>query len=311
MKGANSTVTYNRIAVWLQRDNTLQPLLAAFASRRIDCIPLKGWALQRVYPQPEGRSMGDVDLLVRQDDFLPAAQLLQEEGFDLVEVFPAVDLAFLSIQLPQNWPPTLTFRSPQELELDLHREFLSNRWLTLLFTISMDAIWEAAIAAEQPVSFSHQLAAADMLGHLCLHIGTHAFHTSHGYRDIDLWVRREMRGEDWENFIARVQAWGSAVLSYWVLDFCRETLGTPVPDFVLEMLKPVRFKLAMAQVFKGKKNRTRPSLWQWILTERWGAMLRVVLGILFPERVYLKARYEGHLRIIQHWKRFAKLGFGD
>lgn len=310
MKGASASAYYARIAAWLRRDAALQPLLAAFESREIDVIPLKGWAVQRVYPQPEERSMGDVDLLVRQADFLKAAQLLRTHGYKLIEITPAVDPEIIESQAVETWPSTLTFRSPNGLELDLHQNLLSNRWLGPLFKIPMDAVWEAAVAVEPPETFFQQLAPYDMLAHLCLHNGSHAFQTAHSHKDIDLWVRNKMAQQDWEMFVARVQSWGSGVLSYWVMYYCRETLGTPVPEDVLQALKPGRFKLALAQVFKGKTARTHPSLGQWIVTDRWGAMLQVALGILFPERVYLQARYEGQMRIIRHWKRFARLGFG-
>jgi len=61
-------------------------LTSALAERSIACVAFKGMVLRTLYPQPDLRTMGDIDLLVRPADLLMAEALLQERGLRPVGV---------------------------------------------------------------------------------------------------------------------------------------------------------------------------------------------------------------------------------
>ena len=60
-----------------------QKLLQLLDENHIDCVILKGSAAALSYPQPTLRAMGDVDFLVRREDYEKAADLLEQNGFQL------------------------------------------------------------------------------------------------------------------------------------------------------------------------------------------------------------------------------------
>ena len=60
-----------------------QKLLQLLDENHIDCVILKGAAAAMSYPQPTLREMGDVDFLVRREDYEKTADLLEQNGFQL------------------------------------------------------------------------------------------------------------------------------------------------------------------------------------------------------------------------------------
>lgn len=60
-------------------------LLKLFEANDIPCVILKGCAAAMYYPKPYLRSMGDVDFLVRQDQFDDAMKLMESNGYVCIE----------------------------------------------------------------------------------------------------------------------------------------------------------------------------------------------------------------------------------
>lgn len=60
-----------------------QKLLHLLDENHIDCVILKGSAAALLYPQPTLRAMGDVDFLVRREDYERTAGLLEQNGYQL------------------------------------------------------------------------------------------------------------------------------------------------------------------------------------------------------------------------------------
>ena len=183
MKGDAATVYYLRIAAWIRRDAGLAALLDAFERREIGVIPLKGWALKHVYPQPHERDMGDVDLLVRQADFLKAVKLLEDEGFSMQRNPFLSDPYSLVLLPPEFWPCELSFRSESGLMIDLHWHLVSAYWYQLIFPVDMAALWQRATQQDDTLDQLAVLSNEDMLAHLCLHNGLHGLQVVHGYRE--------------------------------------------------------------------------------------------------------------------------------
>ena len=58
-----------------------QEIYAIFETNKIDYMPLKGSVLKLLYPLEEMRSMGDIDVLVRQEQYDQIHQLMLSFGF--------------------------------------------------------------------------------------------------------------------------------------------------------------------------------------------------------------------------------------
>jgi len=57
-------------------------IFAAFDKNGIDYLPLKGYNLKKLYPQPELRPMGDADILIKAEQYGKIRPVMQELGFE-------------------------------------------------------------------------------------------------------------------------------------------------------------------------------------------------------------------------------------
>lgn len=90
-----------------KRDVEMKNVFRQFDSRKIPFLPLKGFVLRKFYPSPEWRTMGDVDILVRQESVQEAKSALEQEGFSLVT----------------STETNFCFKKPPFLTLELHYLF--------------------------------------------------------------------------------------------------------------------------------------------------------------------------------------------
>ena len=70
-------------AKWLRVMHGQDGLLKLLDENDIPCVILKGAAAAMAYPQPSLRAMGDVDFLIKREDFEKTADLLERNGYVL------------------------------------------------------------------------------------------------------------------------------------------------------------------------------------------------------------------------------------
>ncbi len=70
-------------AVWMsdRQMAAAQTICAALASAEIDHMPLKGSLLKKLYPSEELRSMGDIDVLIRMEQYDRIREVMSEAGY--------------------------------------------------------------------------------------------------------------------------------------------------------------------------------------------------------------------------------------
>lgn len=61
--------------------NEIRTILDLFETNGISTISLKGLVLKQLYPQPELRNMGDIDLLIHEEDIQKSIELLGKHGY--------------------------------------------------------------------------------------------------------------------------------------------------------------------------------------------------------------------------------------
>lgn len=65
----------------LFQDMALEELIEAFTAKGIDCMPLKGSVIKNYYPNPDLRSMGDIDFLVREQNRQVVRDIMHSLGY--------------------------------------------------------------------------------------------------------------------------------------------------------------------------------------------------------------------------------------
>ena len=78
---AIKALIFKSMSKTLAQANELKKLIDIFEENEIINQPMKGAIMKFLYPSPEMREMGDVDILVREEDMERAMSLLQENGY--------------------------------------------------------------------------------------------------------------------------------------------------------------------------------------------------------------------------------------
>lgn len=86
----------------------LERLSEKFEQNQIDYIPLKGCIIKKLYPKSEMRIMGDMDILVRQNQFDDACNVVENLGFvqtDVTENVTAYNKRFVNFEIHKSLCP--------------------------------------------------------------------------------------------------------------------------------------------------------------------------------------------------------------
>lgn len=231
-------ITARTCLAWnLRLRHELVRLLAAFGQAHVAVIPLKGPVLaDQLYPDPWLRSTGDLDLLVRHADCGAAEHILQGLGYRRL---PARE---------QGAGYHTVFASDDAdaaggVRVELHRE-LGERHVS---GPDVQAIWRRAfrsVWAEQPI---WSMALTDLLLYLCFHAAKDGLASLRALLDVTLLVERHRDELPWAEVTARARAAQVASPVYLSLSQSRALLGAPVPDAVLEALRPRRLSWGLSQ----------------------------------------------------------------
>lgn len=172
--------------------NSVGSVLQKFHDIGILIIVMKGLLLRNLYPQPELRSMSDVDILVREEDIEKAKSLLISIGYTYND---------------DHDPKEIRFYSKNNILIELH-------WrLTVPGYIEKSDIFEKSIW-KNAKDFSLMgipvkvLAPDDFIIHLCLHMIFHLSNSGFGLRmlcDLVLLVEAERNSVDWVEFNDKIK----------------------------------------------------------------------------------------------------------
>ena len=206
----------------MKAQNRLVQISDRLDEHGIVCLPLKGASLQgQVYGDSGLRSMSDIDLLIRTEDWQRATHVLVDLGFRLSPEGGLDDLASLANIPDGSWPTEVVFVDGNGLMIELHRHLISTPWFLPAYQIEMGTIWERS----QQLLPQRSLSSMDILAHLCLHAAMHGLLAMQTFFDIDVWVRSLPENWDWEGFIELVGNWQLRSAAYHALSFSQYFMG--------------------------------------------------------------------------------------
>jgi len=224
----------------------LSQVLIELRKENIPVIVLKGAHLaELVYGDISLRTMGDLDLLVRMTDLANTAKLLLEMGYNM-DIYSTVEEAIQTIIKAKSRVikfTKLTKTTNMDVTIEIHRAIES----FLLRPKEVDGLWKrarnAVIAGANVQVLSHE----DLLLHLCIH-GSFHHKFERGLQifcDVRETIQQYQHEIDWDQLCLRAFHWRCRKYVYLVLYLTRELLGTPVPDNVLNTIKPDDFNHSM------------------------------------------------------------------
>lgn len=212
-----------KYAFHLQYRNAFRQVLTALNAANIPVINMRGLSLAESYgDQIIFRPQSDIDLLFNESDTLMAKQTLGAIGFS-----------------PSRSYPDVFVRG--NVQLDLHTEPLG---------INRIQAWHHLTSLRAPDFFKHaepgKLMGEDalivhprvMLPYLCFHALKHSFERLVWLYDIALLAKQIDETHGWQEVEQGIQEYQLERPCYYALAYAKINLGAPVPQALLDTIKP-------------------------------------------------------------------------
>ncbi len=200
----------------------LAAILREFDRRNIPCAPLRGLSLAQYLPDaPSVRPMGDLDLLVKRDDYSSVRDALLQLGYAEVDRRPGFSEAYSY---------TLEFVK------DRHGWITVEPHWTLAYppfmdAIDMEAVWNRCRRGTVAGVKTWLLSLEDLLTNLCWHLkhkGPDA--PLLWWHELDLLIRRNETAIDWPRIVSTIGQGVPAGLFADVLATLAREFHSPIPD---------------------------------------------------------------------------------
>jgi hypothetical protein len=277
------------------RGKTLTRILSALNQTKVPVLLFKGAALAHtVYPDPALRTMGDIDILVRETQMELAQQVLEKLGYECQP------------EMPQRFNPfntqftgELAFRRTTgctSTMVDLHWAFFTIELIRQTTAINLEALWTRAVPIRIEGATAFGLASEDQLMHVCLHLSMHGFTHLRGYVDILQIIDTDQ--VDWDVFVSYVQQCRLCMACYFPLWWAKRAWNANVPLWVLEALEPDRLRRRLGGWMLVKGIWREPDtghawnhLAQILIVDRFNNLVKALLWLLFPGPTWLQERY--------------------
>lgn len=197
-------------------------LLQAADQAGVELMALKGAVLAfNQYPEPDLRALGDIDLLVREDDCAKLEETLARLGYHPASLLPALsakDLPFYAHCFSQ-----LRFPGRQPPQVEVHF-----RLLNLGLPGDVEPAWEDPATVQMDGVMLRTPSVERFCLHLCMHAHQHGFSVLRLFLDIAFWLRSHSL--DVARFCELARQNHLASSAYFSLVYAKALLDIPLPE---------------------------------------------------------------------------------
>lgn len=267
---------HTAVGTAVQRCAAFEALSQTLSAHGIAHMPVKGYYLRALYPAPEVRTFGDIDILIHQEDRQKAHQLLLSLGY----------------QPGNDWEPTYSYRKGAEY-YELHTNLMDGN---LDGRSDLQAYFATAWNHAEPDDGLRFRPAADFhLIYTVCHLAKHLYGGGAGlrmYLDVALYVRHFDSVLEWGKIANEFSA-----LHLWdffctVMNACRTWFGVattcPLPEPEEDTLDALLSYTLDADLFGHLRDHA-------VVRLRNGGeeatRERVLLRMLFPSAEEIQQRY--------------------
>ena len=268
------TVAASSLAIDIQ----LKRLFALAAEHEIPLIVLKGAAVANLlYPRPHARQAGDIDLLCKEEDYTRFFDVLVEAGYvtDGERELPSA-CSTLETAFEQKFHPP-----DSRILIELHLDSIKLG----IKPANATSIWDRAIPVSVGDSTVQSLGPQDLAFMLSVHLHRHGFDRLAWFKDIDLLIRKYGATIDWDAVVEDARREGATASLWLTFDALEKLLGTPVPEGLLEKVRPSFIPRIIARLIWTRKkiytleSHTRRRAVQFSTGESWRGKLPSLLLI--------------------------------
>ena len=247
-------------------------------------ILLKGISLlNTVYRNPGLRHLGDIDLLIRKEDYP-----------DVREKLEAADYVFSDemqgLADPRDLNSILCHRnSPSSPQPALHIHWnLINTVLPVSLThprVDLDALWKQSVALPGYPSL-RVLSPTHQIIYYAYHHFKHSFDRLIRLHDLDKTIRYYQDSIDWSEVLNETHRFNLARTVYYPFHLAKRVLATPIPDPVMDSLRPKKLSLLERRMVQCLDRGGKPIYGHAIvylaLQKGWYNKLRFLYRCFFP-----------------------------
>jgi len=264
----------------------LATILRELGRHKVPCLPLRGLALATYLPAaPAVRPMGDLDLLVRREDYAGVRRILQQLGYAEMDRRPG---------FAEAYSYTLEFVK------DRHGWITVEPHWTLAYppfmeTIDMDAVWSRCRRGTVAGIETSLLSLEDLLINLCWHLhhkGAEA--PLLWWVELDLLLRRHASAVNWPRLVSTVGPGSPAGLIADVLSPLALEFHSPISDQAIAELSGSASRAAprSTRVLAGPLTVDgSESLAQLFAISGLRAKIRYGWALLMPSREFMMMHY--------------------
>lgn len=183
----------------------------------IKTIILKGMAINKCYPHPELRTMGDADILIQEDDIKRATQALENLGY---------------IASKDKKTKHIEFYKQNAISIELHRllidyDFIKNK------QSFHDEVWENTIVSDLGSIKVNVLSWEMQILHICIHMAGHISYGGIGLRQLcDLVMVVETKKDEinWNIVRDRAIKYGIDNFIFAIFLVCNQLFKMEIPE---------------------------------------------------------------------------------
>lgn len=303
-------------------------IVSVLQAANIPCLVMKGTALtQQLYGDLASRNSLDIDLLVKSEDVMKAAQLLENLGYHF-KGWPDHGWK-LTDRYDDGWEVTkveINFDcSDDEADkhyylVDLHWDLSGTWWLGRLLKMHEWQVFERAYKLPLPEinqeAFVPTLSLEDAFIFLIIHGGVnHLSEELSQFIDLDRFIRVYQDKLDWAFVLSLLQKYRLKLITYCMLKPLIKEMTTPVPEWFLAALRPPLLKKALLKFWPYRPNLQRlvaeenltEGMHQSIilpLFDGYSLTVRAFWLQLFPGHTWLRTCYAAQTVNLSGWQRW-------
>jgi hypothetical protein len=251
----------------------LKRILAGIERAGVPVVVLKGMALaQVVYPEPALRPMNDIDLLVPAQSLRAAMRVMRQCGYGLRKA---------TYHLLFKGGPR------QQVSVELHWNL--DRVASGQKQAFLQGVWDRSLVLDGGLGHGLVMSPEDQLLHLAAHLAfQHPGDLSRliWFYDIHRLLEYRAEGLQWDALLERARQWQWEGALFYALEGCRQRLGTPLPQGLLQ-------ELGRQGTITPKDRQRWLQGWVWEAQAEldWGLRLRLAASLVFPHPEYMRWRY--------------------
>lgn len=135
----------------------LEEIEEGFEKNNFDYVVFKGSQLKYLYPMPDYRKSGDIDILVRLNEFSDVCDFMQQNGYSRMKEF-------------ETYEVHEGFEKQPYIEVEIHRQMVKESNRAYKFCLKAWDNVHRIVNTQHRYEFDNEFMYAYLLAHLCNHI---------------------------------------------------------------------------------------------------------------------------------------------